>query len=87
MQLLVNKAFQVAEQFDSKKWVKHIVSLDPYFVGYSVGPQTVGDRCESTLRKEHKLLQEYTNALKKKGVNTERFTYTRSNDSDDNRGR
>ena len=70
-QLLVDKAFQLAEQFDSKIWLIHIAAPDPDFVGYSVGPQAERDSRASELRKEHKLLQEYTNTLKAKGVNAE----------------
>ncbi len=67
-QLLVDKAFQLAEQFDSKIWLIHIAAPDPDFVGYSVGPQGERDNRASELRKEHKLLQEYANALKTKGI-------------------
>ena len=70
-QLLIDKAFQLAEKFNSKIWLIHIAAPDPDFVGYEVGPQYIRDFRASELRKEHKLLQEHTNALKKKGVNAE----------------
>ena len=68
-QLLVDKAFQLAEQFYSKIWLIHIAAPDPDFVSYSAGPQEERDSCASKLRKEHNRLEEYTNALKTKGVN------------------
>jgi nucleotide-binding universal stress UspA family protein len=70
-ELLIDKAFQLAESFDSKLWLMHIAAPDPDFVGYEVGPQYIRDSRASDLRKEHKLLQEYATALKKKGVESE----------------
>jgi len=69
--LLIDKAFQLAESFDSKLWLIHIAAPDPDFVGYEVGPQYIRDSRASNLRKEHKLLQEYSTTLKKKGVESE----------------
>ncbi len=70
-QLLVDKAFQLAEKFDSKIWLIHIAAPDPDFIGYSVGPQYIRDSRASELRKEHRQLQAYTKKLKEKGVNAE----------------
>jgi nucleotide-binding universal stress UspA family protein len=70
-QLLVDTAFQLAEKFDSKIWLTHITAPDPDFVSYEVGPQYIREFRALELRKEHKLLQEYTNVLKKKGVKAE----------------
>lgn len=70
-QILIDKAFQLAEKFDSKIWLIHIAAPDPDFVGYEVGPQYIRDSRASELRKEHKLLQEHANALKVKGINAE----------------
>ena len=69
--LLIDKAFQLAESFDSKLWLMHIAAPDPDFVGYEVGPQSIRDSRATELRKEHKLLQEYSNGLKAKGVDSE----------------
>ena len=70
-EVLIDKAFELAESFDSKLWLMHIASPDPDFVGYGVGPQYIRDTRAAKLRKEHKLLQEYTFTLKKKGVDSE----------------
>jgi nucleotide-binding universal stress UspA family protein len=70
-ELLIDKAFQLAEAFDSKLWLMHIAAPDPDFVGYEVGPQYIRDSRATELRKEHKILQEYTIALQKKGVDSE----------------
>jgi len=69
--LLVEKAFELAEKFDSKIWLTHIAAPEPDFVGYKVGPQYIRESRAEVLRKERKLLQKYTNALKKKGVEAE----------------
>lgn len=70
-QLLIDKAFQLAKQFDSKIWLIHIAAPDPDFVGYGVGPQYIRDSRAAELRKEHKILQEHTIELKKKGIKSE----------------
>ena len=69
--LLIDKAFQLAESFNSKLWLIHIAAPDPDFVGYKVGPQYIRDIRATELRKEHRLLQEYSSGLKQKGVDSE----------------
>lgn len=69
--LLIDKAFQLAEAFDSKIWLMHIAAPNPDFVGYEVGPQYIRDSRATELRKEHKQLQEYSIGLKTKGVDSE----------------
>ncbi len=52
-ELLIDKAFQLAESFNSKLWLMHIAAPDPDFVGYEVGPQYIRDSraTEEVLRK------------------------------------
>ena len=68
---LIDKALDLAKAFDSKLWLVHIAAPDPDFVGYEVGPQYIRDSRAVEIRKEHRLLQEYTIKLKEKEVNTE----------------
>tara|TARA_R110001599_G_scaffold12590_4_gene58921 strand:- start:19682 stop:20116 length:435 start_codon:yes stop_codon:yes gene_type:complete len=68
---LIDKAFQLAESFNSKLWLMHIAAPDPDFVGYEVGPQYIRDARASELREEHMKLKEYSTALKRKGVVSE----------------
>jgi len=70
-QLVVDKAHELAAQFDSKIWLLHIAAPDPDFVGYGVGPQYVRDNRAAELRKEHKQLAKLTKSLKVKGVKAE----------------
>lgn len=68
---LIDIALQLAESFKAKLWLLHISAPDPDFIGYDVGPQYIRDFRAEELRKEHKLLQEYSDTLKKKGVDSE----------------
>ena len=61
----------MADAFSSKLWLIHIAAPDPDFVGYDVGPQYIRDSRATELKKEHKLLQEYSSNLKKKGIDSE----------------
>jgi len=70
-QILIDKAYQLAAQFESKIWLLHIAAPDPDFVGYGVGPQYVRDNRATVLRKEHKHLEELSKSLKEKGVKAE----------------
>lgn len=70
-QLVIDKAFQFAKQFDSKLWLVHIAAPDPDFVGYDVGPQYIRDSRAAVLRKEHKHLEALTNTLNEKGIQAE----------------
>lgn len=69
--ILIDKAFELAEAFKSKIWLLHIAAPDPDFVGYDVGPQYIRDTRASEIKKEHKLLQKYSSNLIKKGVEAE----------------
>jgi nucleotide-binding universal stress UspA family protein len=70
-QLLIDQSFNLAKAFNSKVWLMHIAAPDPDFVGYDVGPQYIRDSRAEELRKEHKLIQEYSEGLKAKGVDSE----------------
>ncbi|MCF8278017.1 MAG: universal stress protein [Flavobacteriales bacterium] len=65
---VIDSAFQLANAFGSKLWLMHIAAPDPDFVGYEVGPQYIRDSRADELRKEHRVLQEYTEELRVKGV-------------------
>tara|TARA_R110000868_G_scaffold374391_1_gene638892 strand:+ start:417 stop:851 length:435 start_codon:yes stop_codon:yes gene_type:complete len=69
--LLIDKAFELAKPLGSKVWLMHIAAPEPDFVGYDVGPQYIRDFRAKELRKEHQLLQEYADKLMKKGVDAE----------------
>lgn len=70
-QLLLDKAFELANPFNAKLWLVHIAAPEHDFVGYEVGPQHIRDIRAEELRKEHKLIQKLANTLEKKGVTTE----------------
>lgn len=70
-QLLIEKAYQLAEAFGSKIWIVHIAAPHPDFVGYGVGPQYIRDTRASELREEHKQIQAYVTMGKNKGIDAE----------------
>ena len=70
-QVLLDKAFELAQAFQSKIWLLHIADPEPDFVGYGVGPQYIRDDVAAELRKEHRLLQSYAVQLNEKGIVTE----------------
>ena len=69
--LLVDKAFELANAFNSKIWLLHIAAPEPYFVGYEVGPQYIRDSRADDLRKEHRQLQRFVKDLEEKGIDAE----------------
>ncbi|MCB9340794.1 MAG: universal stress protein [Lewinellaceae bacterium] len=68
---LIEEAKKLAAKFDSKIWLVHIASPDPDFVGYDVGPQYIRDSRASTLRTEHRDLQQYAQAIEQEGFDVE----------------
>lgn len=68
---LIEMAFRFAKPFDSKLWLIHIAQPDPEFIGYDVGPQYIRDFRASELRKEHKLLQQYSKDITERGIQAE----------------
>jgi nucleotide-binding universal stress UspA family protein len=69
--LLVDRAFDLAEKFGSKVWLIHIAAPDPEFVGYEVGPQNERDFRAGELKTEHKIIDKCAHQLKEKGINAE----------------
>ena len=69
--LLIDKAFELAKPLGSKIWLMHIAAPEPDFVGYDVGPQYIRDFRANELQKEHQLLQKYADQLKNRGVHAE----------------
>jgi nucleotide-binding universal stress UspA family protein len=70
-ELLLNKAFDIAEKFDSKVWLIHVAAPDPDYIGYEAGPQNLRDFRADELREEHKRIQTFARGLVQKGVTTE----------------
>lgn len=67
-QLLINTAAEQAEKFNAKVWVLHITDPEPDFVGNKAGPQYVRDYLVEEIKKEHKLIRQYTEELIAKGI-------------------
>lgn len=69
--LLVKKAAEIAEKFSSKVWIVHIAAPDPDFISYEPGPQYIRDSRAKELRKEHRIIQNFTLMLEEKGIEAE----------------
>ena len=61
---LIDKAIEIAKAFDSKIWLLHVAAPEPEFIGFGVGPQYIRDSRADELRKEHRLLSDYTNLIR-----------------------
>lgn len=70
-QPLIDKTVEIAECFGSKIWLMHVAAPDPDFVGYGVGPQYIRDSRAAELRREHKMLLEFSKTLTEKGLDSE----------------
>lgn len=70
-QLLLDKAYEIAEKFKSKVWLIHVAAPDPDYIGYDAGPQSIRDSRAEELREEHKQIQTYARSLTQKGIETD----------------
>ena len=68
---LLNKAKEIGEKFNAKIWILHVAAPQPEFIGYETGPQYVRDFRAIDLKREHKLLQQYSNLMKADGLDSE----------------
>jgi len=66
--LIIKKAIEIAEKFNSKVWSIHITAPEPDFVGYNVGPEYIRENRANELRKEHKILEEHAKNLNDQGI-------------------
>ena len=69
--LVLDQALIFGKTFNAKLWLLHIAAPDPDFVGMEAGPQTERDNRAAQLRKEHRLLEDYTREISNKGVAAE----------------
>ena len=66
--ILVDKAIQLAEKFDSKIWLLHVAAPEPDFVGYEPGPQFTRDERADELRREHIWIQKLADIVQSKNI-------------------
>lgn len=66
--LLIGNAIRIGQAFRSKVWILHVTAPEPDFVGYRVGPQYIRDIRAGEIRKEHKVINQYTDQLKQLGI-------------------
>lgn len=61
---LIDKAIEMAKAFNSKIWLLHVAAPEPEFIGFGVGPQYIRDSRADELRKEHRLISDYTDLIR-----------------------
>ncbi len=67
-ELLVQKAIELGEKFQSKIWIIHASAPDPDFVSFEAGPQSVRDQRADILHKEHRIIGSLADKVKSKGL-------------------
>ena len=70
-QQVIDKAYEFAKALKAKIWLIHIAAPNPDYVGFEAGPQYIRDNRATQLKKEHKLLETYSDNLENKGVKAE----------------
>jgi nucleotide-binding universal stress UspA family protein len=70
-ELLIAKAQELAERYDAKLWLLHAVAPLPDFVGFDVVTNYTNDGMETILENEQKVLEDYVNKMKLKGIDAE----------------
>lgn len=69
--VLIDRAIEIAAAFDAKIWLLHVVAPEPDFVGLEVGPQYVRDSRAEQIKRERRLLSDYTDVIKLENVSCE----------------
>ena len=62
--LLIDKALEMAKAFNAKIWLLHVAAPEPEFIGFGVGPQYIRDGRADELRKEHRMISDYTDLIR-----------------------
>lgn len=67
-ELLVEKAIEFGQKFNSKIWIVHASAPDPDFVSFEAGPQSVRDERAKALHKENRAVATLADMAKFKGL-------------------
>ena len=67
-EVLIEKAIELAEKFNSKIWIIHASAPDPDFVSFEAGPQSVRDERAKSLHKENRIIGALSDKVKSKGL-------------------
>ena len=67
-ELLVEKAIELGQKFNSKIWIVHASAPDPDFVSFEAGPQSVRDERAKALHKENRDVGILADMAKSKGL-------------------
>ena len=62
--VLIDQAIAIAQAFNAKIWLLHVAAPEPEFLGFGVGPQYILDTRADELRKEHRMMSDYTDLVR-----------------------
>ena len=65
---ILRVAHQLAHSLEGSVWLVHVAEPEPDFVGYEAGPDVVRDQVAKKFRKEHRVMQEYAEAMREQGI-------------------
>ena len=65
---LVELAAAQAAAFECKLWLLHVAEPEPDFVGYTIGSKHDRDWRALTLRKEHRMIQDFAKELESRDL-------------------
>jgi nucleotide-binding universal stress UspA family protein len=68
---ILAQAESLAQAFEAKIWLVHIVAPNPDFVGYEAGPQVVREQLADELRQEHRDLETLVHEITERGFDAE----------------
>lgn len=75
-QKLVDIAGSLAEKYNSFVCIVHVADPEPIYVGNSVGRVYIREFRAQELRREHRLIQQFAEQLKVKGLNADGLLIT-----------
>ena len=65
---ILRVAHKLAHSLEASVWLVHVAEPEPDFVGYEAGPDVVRDQVARRFRKEHRVLQDYAEAMREEGI-------------------
>lgn len=70
-QLLIDKAKEISQSFNSKVWLIHVAAPDPDYVGFEAGPQSARDHRADKLKEQRQKIQGFAEDLNKNSIESE----------------
>lgn len=65
---ILRVAHRLAHSLEGSVWLVHVAEPEPDFVGYEAGPDVVRNQVARKFRKEHRVMQDYAEAMREQGI-------------------